>query len=311
MDLRQLRYFVAVAEELHFSRAATRLHIAQPPLSQQIKQLESELQCRLLLRTKRHVELTEAGRAFLEEARKTLAQAENAARVARQTGDSPERPVHVGFIDSALYGFMPRMLRAARERLPNVRIVLHEMASGQQVDALTRSEIQIGILRPTRGAPLIVFKEIGRETVVVALPAGHRLSSYTRIRVSELANEPWVLFPRALAPWLHDFFMGICRRAGFIPRVVQEANEGHGIVGLVAAGVGVSIVPDSLSHWIGSEVVYRPIVPASALPMCVAVRRTERSPQVRALLETFANHSDWSVQHSTTDSSSIHDDGRG
>ena len=290
-----MRYFVAVAEELHFSRAAVRLHIAQPPLSQQIKQLESELQTRLLLRTKRHVELTEAGRAFLEEARKTLAQADHAARVARLTGDSTAPPVHVGFIDSALYRFVPRMLHAAREAFPALRIVLHEMTSGQQVDALARSEIQVGILRQTRGGPNIVFKEIGRERMVVAMPTGHRLHRFDKVPVAELADEDWVLFQRALSPGLHDFIYGICRRAGFTPQVVQEANEGHTIVGLVAAGVGVSIVPDSLSHWVGPEVAYRPITPPAALPMCIAMRRGDHSPHVQALVEFFASRADWST----------------
>jgi DNA-binding transcriptional LysR family regulator len=290
-----MRYFVAVAEELHFSRAAARLHIAQPPLSQQIKQLESELQTPLLVRTKRHVELTEAGRAFLDEARKTLTQADHAARVARLTGDSTARPVHVGFIDSALYRFVPRMLHAAREAFPAIRIVLHEMTSGQQVDALARSEIQLAILRRTRGGPQILFREIGRERMVVAMPMGHRLDTFDEVPVTELANEDWVLFQRALSPGLHDFIYGICRRAGFAPQVVQEANEGHTIVGLVAAGVGVSIVPDSLSHWVGPEVAYRPISPPAALPMCIATRRGDHSPQLQALVGFFTSRSDWSA----------------
>jgi DNA-binding transcriptional LysR family regulator len=293
VDLRQLRYFVAVAEELHFSRAATRLHIAQPPLSQQIKQLETELQSKLLYRTKRHVELTEAGRAFLEEARKTLAQADHAVRVARIAGDSPNRPLHVGFIDTALYRFLPRLLGAAREALPSIQIVLHEMTSGQQVEALARGEIQLGILRRTRGGPLIVFREIGNENMVLAIPEGHPLQAKTYVEVADLATEGWVLFPRILSPGLHDFIMGLCRRAGFVPRVVQEANEGHTIVGLVAAGVGISIVVDSLTHLATPNVVFRPINPTPKLPMCVATRRGDASPQVRAMLEVFGRRADW------------------
>jgi DNA-binding transcriptional LysR family regulator len=292
MDLRQLRYFVAVAEELHFSRAAARLHIAQPPLSQQIKQLETELNSRLLYRTKRHVELTEAGRAFLEEARKTLAQADHAVRVARIAGDSLTRPLHVGFIDSALYGFVPRLLGAAREAVPSIQVVLHEMTSGQQVEALARGEIQLGILRRTRGGPLIVFHEIGNENMVAAIPATHPLRAKATLQVADLADEGWVLFPRVLSPGLHDFIMGLCRRSGFAPRVVQEANEGHTIVGLVGAGVGVSIVVESLTHWAAPTVVYKPIVPTPTLPMCIANRRGDNSPQLRAALEEFARRND-------------------
>src|SRR5438067_10636732 len=163
MELRQLRYFVAVAEELHFSRAAARLHIAQPPLSQQIKKLETELHTQLLWRTRRHVELTEAGKAFLEEARKALAQADHAARVAKLVAQGESRQLQLGFIDSALYGFVPRLLRSFREQKPDIQVVLHEMTSGQQVEALKRSEIQVGILRPTRGGAQLSFYEIGRE----------------------------------------------------------------------------------------------------------------------------------------------------
>ena len=284
MELRHLRYFVAVAEELHFTRAAARLHIAQPPLSQQIKRLEAELQTQLLLRSKRHVELTDAGRAFLDEARKTLAQADHAVRVARLTGDVRGRTIHVGFIDSAAYAFLPHLIGGAAQKLPSTRVVLHELTSGQQVEAFTRSEIDLGLLRRTPGGPRIVFTQIGREDLVVVLPEKHPLASREVVPVSELAKEGWVLFPRALAPGLHDSLLSVCRRAGFAPRVVQEANERHTIVALVGAGAGISIVTaESLGRRILSGVVYRPMSPAATVPMCIAIRRDETDFHVRSL----------------------------
>jgi DNA-binding transcriptional LysR family regulator len=286
LELRQLRYFIAVAEELHFSRAAARLHIAQPPLSQQIKQLEAELHTQLLWRTKRRVELTAAGEAFLEEARKTLAQAEHATRVAQSTAAGETGQVRLGFVDSALYSFLPRLLRGFRARHPDVQILLHEMTSGQQIEALKRAEIQLAVLRPTRAGPNVVFHEIGSERLLVAMPAGHRLAELEQVPVEELEQEGWVLFPRLLAPGLHDYLVGICRKAGFVPRVVQEAREGHTIVGLVCAGLGIALVAESQSHWAGPELVCRPLLASTTvLPMSVAWRRDERTRLVLSFVE--------------------------
>lgn len=302
MELRHLRYFVAVAEELHFSRAAARLHIAQPPLSQQIKHLETELHAQLFRRTKRHVELTEAGKCFLEEARKTLAQADHAARVARQTAKGEGGQVQIGFIDSALYGFLPRLLRAFRARNPQIEVVLRELTSGQQVEALKSSEIQLGVLRPTPGGPQVAFHEIGRERLLVAMPLGHRLMAFDVVPVRELEHEGWVHFSRLLAPGLHDLMIGMCRKAGFTPRVVQEGHEGHTIVGLVGAGLGIAVVAESLTHWGGRDVVYRALdAPTTWLPMCVAWRRQERSPAALALVDVAKMSHDWGDEEDAAD----------
>jgi DNA-binding transcriptional LysR family regulator len=286
VELRQLRYFIAVAEELHFSRAAARLHIAQPPLSQQIKQLETELHTQLLWRTKRRVELTAAGEVFLEEARKTLAQAEHATRVAQSTAAGETGQVQLGFIDSALYDFLPRLLRGFHDRHPDVQVVLHELTSGQQIEALKRAEIQLAVLRPTRAGPQVAFHEIGSERLLVAMPVGHRLAKLEQVPVEELEHEGWVLFPRLLSPGLHDYLVGICRKAGFMPRVVQEARGGHTIVGLIGAGIGIGLVAESLKHWGAPEVVYRPLrATETRLPMSVAWRRDERARVVRSFVE--------------------------
>ncbi len=297
MELRQLRYFIAVAEELHFSRAAVRLHIAQPALSHQIKQLEAELHAPLFWRTKRHVELTEAGQAFLEEARKTLVQAEQAARVAAVASAQGTELVRVAFIDSALYGFIPQLLRAFRTRRPEARFALQELTSGQQVEALNRSELQLGVLRRARAGPPLAFHEIGRERLLVAMPTGHSLSAMPEVPIDKLEPEDWILFPREVSPGLHDYLGGICRRAGFTPRIVQVGHQGHTIVGLVGAGLGIAVVPENLRHWGGPAVVYRPLKADSPwLPMYLAWRRDERSPTVRSFIEIATSKTNWGLR---------------
>jgi len=263
-------------------------------LSQQIKQLDTELHTQLLWRTRRHVELTEAGKAFLEAARKTLAQADQAARIAKLVAQGETGQLQLGFIDSALYGFLPPLLRSFRNQKPDIQVVLNEMTSGQQVEALERSEIQVGILRPTRGGPQIAFHEIGRERLIVALPRGHPLAGFAEVPIEALEHENWILFRRLLSPGLHDLLVGICRRAGFTPRVAQEAQDGHTIIGLVGAGLGVSVTAESLQQWGGPAVVFRPLrAPAPSLPMSVAWRRDDRAPVVRQFVEMAKARADW------------------
>lgn len=287
MELRQLRYFIAVAEELHFTRAAARLHIAQPPLSQQIRALELELHTQLLRRTSRNVELTAAGQAFLEEARRTVAQAERAAQVARQAAKGPTALLRLGFVDSSLHGYVPVLLRRYRREHPEVHVMLSERSSGQQVEAIQRGELQVGLLRPPRGGPQLALEEIGRERLVAALPSDHPLRSRREIGVDDLSGQPLVFFQRSIAPGLHDQLMGLFRAAGLFPMIVEEASEGHTIVGLVAAGLGVSLVPETLSRWRQRDVVYRPLAnPPAWVAMCVGWRRGDRSEVVATFLAT-------------------------
>ncbi len=285
MELRQLRYFIAVAEELHFTRAAARLHIAQPPLSQQVRQLERELRSPLLHRTSRRVELTPAGQAFLVEARKVVAQAERAAQVARQAAGGPSARLDLGFVDSSLHGYLPQLLRQFREERPDVHVALRELSSGQQVEALQRETLHVGLLRPTRGGRQLVMEEIGRERLVVAMPTDHPLRGHDVVAAQDLRGIRFVFFQRSVAPGLHDQLMGLFRRAGFAPHIVQEASEGHTLVGLVAAGLGVSLVPETLAQWRRRDVLYRPLADPSAwVAMCLAWRRDERSDALTAFL---------------------------
>lgn len=286
MELRQLRYFIAVAEELQFTRAAARLHIAQPPLSQQIRLLESELGTTLLRRTSRHVELTPAGRAFLDEARKTVAQAEQARQVARTIGQAVSAHLVLGFVDSSLYAYLPHLLRAYRLAHPSVQVSLREMSSEDQINALQRGDIQVGLVRRSPTGPQLQLEEIGCERLIIAVPSDHPLAVQPTLAVADLESYPFVFPDRPAAPGLHDHLMGLIRQAGFTPRIAEVASEGHTIIGLVAAGVGVSIVPETLGALNSNAVVFRPIARSSAwLGMYLAWRRGERSPTVTSFLD--------------------------
>jgi DNA-binding transcriptional LysR family regulator len=285
MDLRHLRYFIAVAEELHFGRAAERMHIAQPPLSQQIKQLETEMGVTLLWRTKRRVELTPAGAAFLAEARATLASADAAVAAARVAHRADGDQLTIGFIDSAVYRYLPQLLRTHRRAQPGVTVTLLEMTSGQQIEALESRAIQVGLLRPMRAGPRVVFEEVASEQLVVAMYRGHRLVGEPAIHLEALRGEPFVFFRRDLAPSLHDHMMGLFRKAGYSPNIVQEADQAHTLIGLVAAGIGLFLTTESLWGWGGDEVAYKPFVPASGrLPVSLAWRADDRSAAVQGFV---------------------------
>lgn len=286
MELRHLRYFIAVAEELHFTRAAMRLNIAQPPLSQQVRQLEKELGVQLLWRSKRRVQLTDAGRAFLEEARRALAQADQAARVAKLVQSGQIGKVSLAFVDTAVNTVLPDLMRTHKARYPTVQVTLRQLSPSRQIEALLAGDIQVGLLRRERVGREVVFDDLITERLVVAVPRSHALARDEPANLREFEGEAFVLFPRVLAPSLHDFIFGLFRRAGFAPRIVQEAPEQHTLIGLVAAGVGMSITTDAWRNWAPREVIYRPINdPAASLPLLMAWRRDERSPVVKQFLD--------------------------
>jgi DNA-binding transcriptional LysR family regulator len=295
MELRHLRYFVAVAEELHFSRAAERLHIAQPPLSQQIRQLEDELGARLFDRTRRRVQLTDAGRLVLEEARRTLAQADRVVTTARNAAEGSAGFLRVGFSSSAPYTTLPAILRAFRARFPKVELNLFERSTEEQIELLANLAIDIAFVRrPVENAPeSLVVKTILREHLVVALPRDHRLGRQRSVNVRALAKEPFILFPRHAAPGLYDQIDSICRRAGFRPAVAQEAVQMQTIVSLVSAGLGIAIVPASIQQLHRERVVYRQLSPAGAMAeMAVAYDQANRSKVLYGFVQTVAETCD-------------------
>lgn len=276
MELRHLRYFVAVAEELHFGRAAKRLHLAQPSLSQQIRQLEEHLGVELLLRSnKRRVRLTEAGAVLLGEARSTLARVERAAESARRAGRGEVGRLAVGFVPSATDDVLPDILRTFRERFPVVGLVLHELTTPEQAEALRDERIQVGFCRPPVGDGSLACEIVLREPLVAALPEGHRLCAGSEVPLRSLAGEPFVLFPRESAPAFHDRIVGVCRRAGFEPEVAQEAIQMHTIASMVAVGMGVALVPASLQNLRRKGVVYKPLRGGAPAAEIAAIWRPE------------------------------------
>ncbi len=287
MELRHLRYFVAVAEELHFGRAAKRLAMSQPPLSQQIKLLEEEIGVVLFLRTKRQVELTAAGEVFLGEARKAIAQAEHAIRAARRAARGEIGRLAVGFVSSAVYGQVPSIFRLMRSRYPGVSLVLQDLTSEEQVEAVKANRIDVGLIRPpVLAAESLAMRVIWRETLMVALPEGNPLAREAEIAVEALAGESFIQIPRHVAPGFYDQCIRICARAGFAPKIVQEARTTPTIVSLIAGGMGVSILPSSLMSLQRSGVVYRPLkTPAPTTDMAVIWRPADESPTLRSFLE--------------------------
>jgi DNA-binding transcriptional LysR family regulator len=287
MELRHLRYFVAVAEELHFGRAAARVRIAQPPLSQQIRQLEQELGVTLFTRANRRVDLTSAGRAFLEEATRVLTQAEQAVRTAQRASRGEIGRLAIGFVPSADLDVLPRVLRVWKARFPYVEIELHSLLPPAQVDALRDDRLQIGFLRLPVDASGLVVAPILREPLLAALPRGHRLARSARVRLADLAEETMILFPSHVAPEYHDVFLGACRRAGFTPKVLHPGSMQTNL-GLVSAGLGVALMPASIRNLRRAGVVYRPLAPpVPQVEMAIAYRRDARSTVLAAFLDVL------------------------
>jgi DNA-binding transcriptional LysR family regulator len=282
MELRHLRYFVAVAEELHFGRAAQRLHIAQPPLSRQIRDLEREIGAALFERGARGVELTHAGAAFLPEARLVLGQAERAQRTAQRAARGETGRLRVGFVEEAtLSGILPDVLSFFRMHLPSIGLSLLELDSSEQADALREGRIDLGVLGspPLDAERWLQTEVVYEEPLVVAVPQTHRLAGKPRIPLRELAADSFVLRPRTTDPVLYDDILARCRAANFSPTVAQEATGWHTIVGLVSAGVGVAFVPTSLAQIRRPGVGYRPVRDLSlSVTLSVVWKQGEKSP---------------------------------
>ena len=286
MELRHLRYFVVVAEELHFGRAAERLQMAQPPLSQQIRQLEKELGFELFRRTKRSVELTEAGAVFLREARRLLRQLEQAVELGRRTSRGETGKLVVGFVSSAAYNVLPPMLQAFRSRFGDIDLSLRELTTDQQVQRLREGRMDVGFMRPPVEDEAFSQMTIFGEPLVVALPEHHALGRQAAIALGSLAGEPFILFPRPLAPGLYDQIISLCQQADFSPNVVQEAIQMQTIVSLVAAGMGVALVPASLQNLQRTGVIYRPVAePTPKATIALVWRTHDTSPTVQRFLE--------------------------
>jgi DNA-binding transcriptional LysR family regulator len=291
VELRHLRYFRAVAEELHFGRAAEHLHIVQPALSKQIAALEKELGVRLLERTKRRVELTDAGRAFLEDARNVLAQADLAADRARSAGRGERGVLVVGFIPPALNSVLPPALNRYRYEHPSVRLVLRELTNRAAIDGVLSGRIHISFVRVPFDDHGLCCEPVYEEPVVLALPSDHPLATLEAVPLTALRDEAFVMIPRAQEPELHDYYIALCQEAGFSPQIVHEVSATLVGVGLVASGVGVAFVPYSTRVMARTGVVYRPLRDPTPRFRMAAVWRREVDP----LLKSFLGTRPWTV----------------
>jgi len=286
LDLRRLRYFVVVAEEQNFSRAAERLHMSQPPLSDQIKRLEGALGVRLFDRSSRGARLTEAGAVLLTEARRLLAQAASTAEAVRRVGDGEVGSLSLGFVPSASNNILPTVLGAFRERYPEVQLFLQEMNPDWLVQGLHEGRLDVGFFYLPFEDEGLEHRPVSREPLVAALHEHHPLASAGEVDLRDLADEPFVLPARYRMPGLHARVVEACREAGFAPNAIQkEVWLMQTIVGLVAGGMGVALVPASLRNLVRTGVVYKALRnPSPVVEMGVIWRRNERKPVVRSFL---------------------------
>jgi len=287
MDLRHLRYFVAVAEEGHVTRAAERLGIQQPPLSQQIKALEAELEVQLFRRKPRGVELTEAGEGLLGDARRILAEVEGALVRARRTARGELGRLAVGFTASApFHPFVTRIIRDFRTANPGVSMTLEESGTSDLVAGVRTERLDVAFVRSTVPAGEgVTFHDLLEEPLFAALPVKHPLARGRgrRLKLAELAGEPLVLYRRSSGPGLYDAIVGACRAAGFTPLIEQEAPRITATLNLVAAGLGITLVPQSLSAQQAEAIAYRPLAAPQRLaaPLQLACRNVDHAAAAR------------------------------
>lgn len=267
LELRQLRYFLAVAEELHFTRAAQRLCIGQPPLSYTIQQLEEELGVSLFTRTKRTVQLTDAGRQLMKKAYELLQLADQTKLLARQLRDGQVGELHIGFTSSTpLTALFSNIVQQHRQLFPGVRLMLKELSTANQVIALEKGELDIGFLRPefpqqmeTSARASLVCKHLRTDALMLVLPIAHPLNERDEIYIKDLMTQDFVMYPAVAGTSIYKQIYQLCANAGFTPHVVQEAAEASTLIGLVAAGCGITILPGCFASIQLAGVSYRPL----------------------------------------------------
>jgi DNA-binding transcriptional LysR family regulator len=286
VELRHLRYFIAVAEELNFSRAAERMHMAQPPLSAAIRQLERELGVDLFVRTTREVRLTDAGRAFLDGARRTLADAERAAEDAKRAGAGELGQLRLAFSWSTRFETLPALGRAFRATSPGVELLAQEMWNARMPPAFRSGSIDVALSLCPEITAELELAPIRKERLVALLPETHPLASEAAIPLSSLADEEIVLFPREIAPRLHDSFVAIYRRAGFEPRVRNESFHTGWDMGVLAEIPAAAMAPQTVAGGLPDGIVAVAISePTDALETCLVWRGDNTSPAVAAFVE--------------------------
>jgi DNA-binding transcriptional LysR family regulator len=289
MQMRHLECFLAVAEELHFTRAAQRLHLSQPPLSRHVKELEQELGVTLFQRTRRNVALTEAGRAYQQRVHSILSQLEQARVEAQRIQRGEVGTLTIGFVGALTYEFLPGLLRRYRARMPNVHLALRDLVPAEQIEALTAGRIDVGFagILPDDCGPEAAHRVLRRERMVAALPDGHVLAKRKTVPLEALAEEPWVLIERKISPSYDRFIRRLCAEAGFAPRIEHEAARAQAMLGLVAVGLGVTIVPETIARLPAPGLVFRPLKQRMIYEHVVLWRAKAVSPLTAAFLDAL------------------------
>jgi DNA-binding transcriptional LysR family regulator len=266
MDLRQIRCFIAVAEEMHFGRAAERLHMASTALSRLVRSLEEEIGVRLLNRTTRAVTLTRAGLGFLDDAKAILARTESAARNAREIADGGGLTLRIGAIDAASASFLPAAFTMLRAAHPGVDLRLSETMTAQQLQMLRAGRLDLALIRPPTTETEFPFEVLRRERMVALLPEGHRLAALAAVPVRELAGEPVIIPAKRARPYAYDMVMASFAAAGLVPRILQETTEKPAMLAMVAAGIGVALVPDWVRTLSRPGIAFRPLAEPAPEP---------------------------------------------
>jgi DNA-binding transcriptional LysR family regulator len=284
IEIRHLRYFLAVAETLHFGKAAVMLGIAQPPLSQQIKDLERMLGYALFDRTTRGVKLTTVGQFFAERARNTIAKMSDDVEMARRLGSGKEGVLDVGFSGSIMFTALPKAIKAYRRMHPNVELRLREMVTAEQIPALREGRLAIGFLRDGEEAEGISIEPVFRETFIAVLPTSHRLARKSSIAPIDFKNEPFVFFARRMGNLAYDRTMACCDEAGFRPNIVQETPQWNTALRLVAAGLGVSVAPACIGSLTMPGVAYRKLRSRHWTSVDIGMKVGQENPAAEAFL---------------------------
>ncbi|WP_457105148.1 LysR family transcriptional regulator [Methylobacterium sp. P5_C11] len=289
-DFSQLRCFAAVAEELHFGRAAARLNMTQPPLSRQIQVLERVLDVQLLERTSRTVRLTAAGRSFLPEAQRILRLAETATLVTRQVAAGRAGVLKCGFTAASAYDFLPRLVTAFRRALPDVSLALREMVSKDQIEELLAGRIDVALVRPPVTHPDLIAVRALAEPLVVALPAGNSLALRDGLTPGDLGRAPFIGYAPNEARYFHDLVLGVLAEAEIQPRIVQQLTQIHSILALVRAALGIALVPAAAERLRFEGVVFRPLALPTPRPveLLLAWRRDADDPLIAQLVSILA-----------------------
>ncbi len=286
MELRHLRYFIAVAEELHFGRAANRLQISQPPLSQQIKQLETELGLLLFSRTRQRVDLTTAGKSFLQNAYKVMNLIDQACEEAKRVDRGESGQLILAFTGAIAFDLLPTILRAYQEKYPNINIILKQMTTAEQIKSFQKKAIHVGLVVMPVNSESLNIELLHEEPFIVVLPKTHHLAKQKgRVNLANLVNEQFIMTPRNSGEGYYDSIISLCQSAGFSPKKTQEAEELHTVVSFVASGMGIAILPSSIQFLKNDDIVYFPLKhDFPTYNTGVAWSKTEISPVVHSFI---------------------------